>query len=379
MINHYYFYREQENDTSIAYLQTNYSVSHLEPDFYVRGNLLFSMNQALLSTDGTYQDLIVGQPEYYPYNSPKPIYREGVGRNAVFSDIPAFTQINKTHIIVADSKHGCVRSVNRLTNATQRIAGQCKEINYLSSYKDGSLDTATFHFISSIVIYNQVIYVSHDIKRAIRKIDLKTGDVTTLANYTDFGAQQLPKTLVVDAMRQTIFISTLNAIAKIDLRNDNFSYISKGRKWSPNARSVENTTWSGAGPMARLSDDYLLVISQRFRIIDLKTMTVDTWCFMPEDKSKSCPPVYMPLSPITVMSCTVYFSSKVTIHSLSLPTWFCEQDHIKSLGLTTGTTTPSKTGNSVCSVYLQNVKSSDRKNQVAINRENQKVKLNSHL
>ena len=56
-------------------------------------------------------------------------YQEGIGENAGFRIIESFLQLNRTTVLVVDQLTNCLRLVNRLTNETSRILGNCTALS----------------------------------------------------------------------------------------------------------------------------------------------------------------------------------------------------------------------------------------------------------
>ena len=75
-----------------TFLQTEGYVSHLERDLYIPGNILFSDQHAMKTTDGSSTSLIAG-------SATQPGYVEGVGSQARFYFIPSFLQLSSSQII----------------------------------------------------------------------------------------------------------------------------------------------------------------------------------------------------------------------------------------------------------------------------------------
>ena len=336
-----YRFRTQENNTMRTWLKTDDTASYMEPDLFIKGNLLFSMNQALLTSDGTTQQLIVGQSVLNMFN--KIPYVEGVGKNATFSKITSFAQLNTSYVLLADSKHGCIRGVDRYTNKTKLVAGICKEqIYYSDTHIDGDLTHATFHVVSTIAYRPHEIYVVEQMKKTVRKVDLKENKVTTVVNEKNLRKYDVPRRFVIDNQRNMIFLTAFNGLLQINLVNDSVAYLTK-EKGKRGSELLSNSKWSGASEIIFLDDDTLLVtdtFNGRLRVIDLKSMTVNTWCFS-YPKSKGLCEYHRSPGAMTVMVCDVYLSIVETIQKLKLPTWFCGKEKGKIPTTTTTTKAPT--------------------------------------
>lgn len=315
--------RSDENSTMSVYLHTDDSALHMQPDLFVKGNLLFSMNQALLTSDGTTQHVIVGDPKRNP--STMIPYVEGVGANASFTEISSFAQRNGTDVLLADSKHGCIRSVNRLTNATQIVAGECKRVYYGDEQVDGPLVNATFHIITDIYYYEEVIYVIESSKSTVRKVDLKLNLVSTLANETQFRDYDGPLSFTIQLDDKVLYLTTVYGLAKINLLDENFSYLTNASNSGYVDGPLRTSKWHFARNLLFIEKEILLVVdayNSRLRIVDLTSMYVSTWCFRQLKTKKRCEYSRSPAA-MALMSCTVYLGFSETIQKLQLPVWFC--------------------------------------------------------
>lgn len=314
-------FRLTENNTMETYSVTGDTASHLEPDLFVEGNLLLSLNQALLTTHGKYQYIIVGNPVRDPHTQIP--YVEGKGQEAVFTRITSFTQQNRTHVFLADSKHGCIREVDRLTNVTQLVAGLCKTVSFSDSYIDGPLSTATFHEISSISYHKNTLFVIQGVKMAVRKIDLVKGLVQTIAHAAEFRLYDAPRTMVIDPNSNTAYLTTFQGIAEITLGTNTFTYLNKIQGGGYRDGAISRTMWSGATEMISIGNDHMLVVdifNGKLRVVDLNLMRVSTWCFWYQNKRCS---LDRSPSSVAMMSCVLYLSVTGTIQRLKLPIWFC--------------------------------------------------------
>lgn len=91
------------------YIGSDDFVLHMEMDTFVPGNLLYSTFRSLKTTDG-----ITTQTRYIDRSA----YIEGVGEDARFSQLNSFHQLAGPSVVVVDTKHNCLRHVDRFTKAT---------------------------------------------------------------------------------------------------------------------------------------------------------------------------------------------------------------------------------------------------------------------
>jgi len=140
-----------EHDDARLIFSLDVSVTHMETDL-VMGSLLYSDHYSLVNTD-FYQDtqVISGTPKWYGF-------KDGDNMDAKFREIASFTQMNETHVLVADELNHCIRLVSRVTGKTSTFAGSCRR----SGMSDGlMLDDVRFNHPSAVVMDSRTdsIYV----------------------------------------------------------------------------------------------------------------------------------------------------------------------------------------------------------------------------
>ena len=298
------------------------TAKHLAHDYFINGNILYCTHQAMLTTSGKTSSLIVGQN--YVETSTMIPYVEGVGENASFTEITSFAQMNQTHVLLADSHHGCIRSVNRKTNSTRHVAGLCQRVSWADELKDGDLQTSRFYIIGSITYHNHIIYAVESFKRRIRKIDLLQNSVKTLVDPNSLRQYDAPGTIVADYIRRQIFVSTYFGVAQIDATNNSFKYLTHGKERGDKVGHLKYSEWNGATAMTFVPNDTLVIadtLNSKIKIINLNTSKVSTWCFSYAKSKKSCSYIRSPKS-FLVRDKKLYLSIDDTISMIDLPTWF---------------------------------------------------------
>lgn len=103
-------------------------------------------------------------------------YQEGAADKALFNHPAGITRYGK-FLYVTDSGNNCVRRVNRHTGKTKLIAGQTT-----AGFTDGTGSSAQFNRPYGITISKTgtYLYVADTNNHALRKINRKTGETTTL-------------------------------------------------------------------------------------------------------------------------------------------------------------------------------------------------------
>lgn len=257
-------------------------------------------------------------------------YQEGIGKNATFSYIRSFAQLNETHVIIADSARGCIRIINRITNQTRRLVGICDDdASSFDRPTDGDLETSTFNKLACIAYFRGVIYVLEEGKQKVRKVSLALNTVATIVRNDAFrGNFHHPLEIVIDPNISVGYISINYGIAQLNLTDESFKYLNhqkwKGYKDGPIL--ISQFSWLSGLALAR--NDTIFAAdtnNNKLRVINLAAMSVSTWCFdsgkIPEKECEVSRP-----RAVLVVGCNLYFSIPNSIAKLKLPDWFCDED-----------------------------------------------------
>lgn len=134
------------------------------------GYILYTDGYRLLTTYASYakSSVIAGSSEGYS---------EGIGTNASFKLIRGFTQVNVTHVIIADTGNHCLRFINRITNETSYFKGICGE----SGYRDGIDPLFNYPWgVAQNPTDSSQLYVADHHNHAIRMFDIKSDICITI-------------------------------------------------------------------------------------------------------------------------------------------------------------------------------------------------------
>ena len=120
-------------------------------------------------------------------------YRDGRGARARFRHIAGVTVDDSSDVAyVADMGNHCIRRVNLVTGDVTTLVGQGQDTAYetIGGFKDGALGEAEFRHPQGIAFdaATNVIFVGDCDNHRIRVIDLNTKRVSTLAGQTIFGS-----------------------------------------------------------------------------------------------------------------------------------------------------------------------------------------------
>lgn len=297
-------------------------MSCLEPDRYITGNILFSLNQTLYTTDGIYQHVVTSQPIPETFVS-----EEGTTFKSAKT---TFTQLNETYLSIAFPTESCIKRFDRRTTTMDVFAGKCEVIPDFISYVDGSNDVATFPDVGSITFYRGVIYVTHSTEKVVRKIDMNAGSVSTIVNSEEFKSRNAPRSIAIDRTSSIAYLTTVNGFAMMELNLEIFMELTKGDRGYRDG-PLTASEWDGSTEMAFIAEGLLLVTdtnNHKLRVVDLRSSKVSTFCFFDEESEDRCQYSRMPHA-ATVMGCRLYLGFDGTIRTLKLPAWFCSDDQHK--------------------------------------------------
>ena len=142
------------------------------------GHYILGFPHGILSTpsltDMTQLETIAGSLEYEGY-------LEGMGTEAIFSNITSMVQTALGYI-VADSNNHCLRIIAHISYALNEkwrstpYAGECESEGTI----DGRRLSAQFNLPQDMIEKNEVIYITDKLNRRIRRLDMKTSFVSTI-------------------------------------------------------------------------------------------------------------------------------------------------------------------------------------------------------
>ena len=296
---------------------------------FMPGNMLYTDIFALYTTNGPTTTVIVGQTHRFPALD----YAEGIGLNATFSKITSFAQINASHVLLADSQRGCIRILDRYTNQTQHFVGLCEKTTRDTPQINGNLSHSRFGEISGFIYLleqNFIYILEQGLTKRITKANIRANQVTTIAAKADFESDYHdPQDGVVDVNRGVVYVSVTYGIAKIDVVDDSFTYLTQQDHsgYQDGPLVLSEFYWSMG--MAMFGNDTLIVAdanNNKLRIVDLASANVTTWCFNNKmDADRLCY-VRRPV-PVHIFDCTVYFGLSRLIAKLHLPKMLCSEKH----------------------------------------------------
>lgn len=214
------------------------------------GNLLYLVDGALWTTDGTTSSLVTN-----------------LNNNAA-----GFTQLNETHVVVSVSNDHCLLIVNRYTNQATEYAGSCGQ--------EGNR-------VGQPLSNNRFSYPSHDIIKDVENpknlifTDQNTGPMdikvleseydNTYSAYRPTNPQEFSLSLTQDTWTKELFFSALrdqdNDCSIYGLRNGNLTCVS-----GYNFRNINQMALINNGKQMLVLDDW------EMKVLDLATGAVTVVC-----------------------------------------------------------------------------------------------------
>ena len=180
---------------------------------------------------------------------------------ATFNKPTAIVEDNAGSIYIADFNNNVIRKISN-TGIVSLFSGAY----FTSGWVDGSLSTARFKNPQDIVFYNNALYVADYNNFVIRKIDLATNMVTTVAGNGIVGNSGIdgpatnasignPRGVCFDALgNMYIADETYNVIRKVDVNTKNISIFAGNVNTSPQRNSGDGTV--ATDPTVNLNKPY---------------------------------------------------------------------------------------------------------------------------
>lgn len=163
---------------------------------------------------------------------------DGTGNQARFS-APQGLAVDDRTVYVADTGNHTIRAIELATGNVTTLAGVAGQ----SGHVDGPLGTARFNGPLGLALdtTSQMLYVAETLNRAIRRIDLAKGAVTTLS-YLGPESLDGPSGLALDGTRLFVADADDDVVVEIDLQKAQISLVA-GQVDTPG-------TEDGVGPKA---------------------------------------------------------------------------------------------------------------------------------
>ena len=247
-------------------------VYHLELLQGSKDSILFSEGHSLklLTADHEVQS-IVG-------NASKRGYREGWGMYAEFIHITGFAQVAHEQVVVADYENHCLRWVDIKGRTSKRYAGTCTKFGDVT----GGMWEAQFNFPTSVVLHQNVLYVTDRYNFAIKMIRMNGGNqmvepfITKMTNLAPWGLAFNP----MGKFAYTTIAHGFMGIVEIELATKGVRQLTGNYPGNQNG-PIDRAQFNEPRGLRFIAEDIMLVADKAndaLRIIDLTSQSVSTMC-----------------------------------------------------------------------------------------------------
>ena len=233
--------------------------------YLVSGNILFSDQHAMKTTDGTSTSLIAGSTNQSGYV-------EGVGSQARFYRIISFLQLSINQVLIADRYNYCLRSLNRITNQTDQYAGSCTH--------EGNQDGVN-------ALLGGPRNVIYDLKNPGHVLINEWGGIiktmnTTNRNVSHFGTVGCFVSSTIQSLETgDLFMTVLHAVGIFSYQMKTFTLISGSTSRAFQDGPFSEVQFDYPAALSFLNNHTLLVSdlhNHRLRVLDLITNTSSSIC-----------------------------------------------------------------------------------------------------
>jgi len=257
------------------------------------GSLLLSSNSGLLTTDGQTTSTLVS------------------------FHLAGFTQLNTTHVVLVDDLSQCIKLLTREDNNIKVMAGSCGT----NGYKEGGVGVGQLHFPYGVQIdvRNPGKLLVTDENSALRSVDMKTGELSTVIN-TGFshpnGIQWAGKQLLV--------ANSFQYISQVSWSGDgavsNTLLAGSTTSWGDVIGSFDIARFSSPYDFEEVADNMYLVAdagNKKLKLMDMKKRIVGPVCFKGEDPCTESS--LLPHEPFALLNegGEIYVGMKKNIYKLS--------------------------------------------------------------
>jgi len=257
------------------------------------GSLLLGTSKGLLTTDGQTTSTLVS------------------------FTVTGFTQLNTTHVVLVDRTSHCIKLLNREDNNIKVMAGSCGTFGY----KEGGVGVGQLSYPYGVQIDVRnpgKLLVTDQSNNAIRSVDMKTGELSTVIN-TGFrypgGLQWAGRQLLVVNWYQ--YISQVSWSSNGTVSN---TLLAGSTSRGDVIGSFDNARFYNPYDIEEVTDNLYLVAdlnNKKLKLMDMKKRIVGPVCFKGEDpctKSSLFPD--RPFSLLNVGG-AIYVGTKKNIYKLS--------------------------------------------------------------
>lgn len=209
------------NTLSIA----EYVVYHMEIDVEKLDRIIYSDGSSLKTVD-----LDRNNHSTFIGSATTDGYSEAKGRRARFNQITSFFQFRdqgSIYYILVDYNNHCIRRCNRERRVAFEWVGKCQQ----QGYADGGRDVSRLYRPNAIIKdarNNTFLFVSERGNNCIRRMTLRTGELTTVITNDQFIYQ--PRGISLDASHNNLITCCEHFLIKHDLINYNYTVLAGSSK-----------------------------------------------------------------------------------------------------------------------------------------------------
>jgi len=263
---------------SETFLEIDAWVYDMQPDYYRgRGNFLIGAASSFRTTDGKTTTTL--------YNH----------------TVMGFTQVNKTHVVLAIYAHHCLKILNRETLHTKILAGTEDS----KGFQDGGVGVGMFYLPWQVKVDIRnwgKLLVTDQLNNALRSVDLDTGVVETVIQ----SGFNNPQGLEWAADNKLLITNHFHYISEVEWLDN--GTVSGNVLAGSNEHGDVNGPFSEARfkmlyDIERFKGDKYLVAdfeSRKLKLIDVKKQTVSPFCF---ENERSCvTSSTLPYHPLSILN-----------------------------------------------------------------------------
>ena len=245
----------------------SYRVYHIALDVFKPGNILWSEQNRIYTSNGTLKSLVVKTAR-------KSRAEDENGRDSPVR-ITSFVQMSYFELIVVHSDSNCIAYFNRISGNESLFAGVCNQ----QGYEDGPATSARFNAPYSIIKDNRLtghLILSDKLNGAVRLINTKTKTVSTLVKTRLLN----PVKTIVQNKQGHIYAHVMRRIYRIGYNSGSLRLLVGGESFFNNhIGQVPKILAKNSGQisMTEIGNGVLLVSDGRLRkfwLVDLIRLTM---------------------------------------------------------------------------------------------------------
>lgn len=297
-------YSIHQGDEVETYIQTGGNVYHMEQDLLIPGNIIYSDDVSLQTTDGLTSQTITRNAAAWEFSQSNRVNTTATGK---FNSIRGFVQLSLLEVVVVDTSAHCLRKLNRETLEISLYAGQCgtlshhqmnrfnlpqniirdikstklflTDYNHMNSIKTVSTGNASIHEVSRfahvskpIGIVQELVYGNLYITNPshVYRIGYESKAVTLVGGSTDgstdywrFSVFKYPQDLIPISDNRLVVADSYNDRLKVMALQSSMDSVCTGEPGASDGKATECTLQS---PRSLLLVNQTLYIGENGRI-----------------------------------------------------------------------------------------------------------------